>query len=521
MKAAAQSLIKPLMMLCFIAWTTMTVSGCSHFLPSLEGRSMSRALDQKTVNRTRLGQVSAQLVSRHARSGNSGIHPLPAPGNALAVRLQLVQTAQRSLDVQYYIWRADVSGFLLLHELFQAAERGVRVRLLLDDNGISGLDDILIALNHHPRIEVRLFNPFTLRHPKWINYLTDFTRINRRMHNKSFTADNAVTIIGGRNIGDEYFGVTHQEVFADMDVLAIGPVVGRVSAAFDAYWASASAYPVERVVQNANQQFARQWLARMEQLMHQPKARRFLQTIGETDTVTQLLSGRLALVWAATTLVADDPVKAQGKARAEQLLAVQLEQVIGTPMRDVKLVSPYFVPTRNGTEAFINMARRGVKVQILTNSLSSTDVSAVHAGYAKWRKSLLRGGVTLYEMRNITNQDEKGGISSASSLHAKTFAIDGERVFVGSFNFDPRSARLNTEMGFIIESPQLARRMAQRFVTRIPQDAYETRLDGNGQLYWLERRGQQVLRHDTEPGTRPLQRATVFLLSVLPIEWLL
>lgn len=509
------------MMPCLMAWISMMLSGCSSFLPSLEGRSVSRSLDQALVNQTRLGQAVKKQALQHAATGASGIYPLPDPRSAFAVRARLTQAAQRSLDIQYYIWRADISGFLLLNELFQAAERGVRIRLLLDDNGISGLDDILMAINRHPGIEVRLFNPFVLRHPKWINYLTDFTRLNRRMHNKSFTADNAATLIGGRNIGDEYFGVTNQEVFADMDVLAIGPVVSEVSAAFDDDWASASAYPVERIIPGTNLQFVAQWLEQMAQLVDEKKADPFLQAARRSDTVARLLAGRLPLSWAATTLVIDDPVKAQGKARAEQLMAVQLENVIGTPMRDVRLVSPYFVPTRNGAEAFIQLARHGIKVYILTNSLSSTDVSAVHAGYAKWRKSLLHGGVTLYEMRNIANQDEKGRISSASSLHAKTFAIDGERVFIGSFNFDPRSARLNTEMGFIIESPQLARHMEQRFVTNIPQAAYEVLLDENDRLYWLERHGQQVLRHNTEPGTTLLQRTTVFLLSVLPIEWLL
>ena len=183
-----------------------------------------------------------------AHPGVSGIYTLPDARDAFAARALLAQGAERTLDVHYYIWRNDMAGTLLFEALRAAAERGVRVRLLLDDNDTSGLDTLLAALASHPNIEVRLFNPFVIREPRWIGYVTDFFRLNRRMHNKSFTADNQATIIGGRNVGDEYFGATEGVVFVDLDVMAVGPVVTEVSKEFDRYWASGSSYPVERLL---------------------------------------------------------------------------------------------------------------------------------------------------------------------------------------------------------------------------------------------------------------------------------
>ena len=498
------------------------LGGCSS-LPPLQGRTTSRALLLSEARATALGKALSPSADAHP--GRSGIHPLSDPRDAFAARALLARLAERTLDVQYYIWHDDITGSLLLQALREAADRGVRVRLLLDDNGVAGLDPVLAALDAHSHVEVRLFNPFVVRRPKVLGYVTDFSRANRRMHNKSFTADNQATIVGGRNVGDEYFGATDGVLFADLDVLTTGAVVQAVSEDFDRYWASNSAYPVDRLLPAATPASLEKLRRKCRELEDDPAAQGYLQALRDTGFQQALLRGELVLLWARTRMVSDDPAKGLGQAGEEGLLSHRLREVLGTPVRRVALVSPYFVPGEEGTEAFVQLAERGVALRILTNSLEATDVAAVHSGYAKRRKALLEAGVVLYELRRqplpARPWDAAPLGNSGASLHAKTFAVDGERVFVGSFNFDPRSARLNTELGFVIESPTLARAVEKAFEGRIPAGAYEVRLDEEGDLYWLERRVRGTVRHDTEPNTGFLQRAGIRLLELLPIEGLL
>jgi putative cardiolipin synthase len=502
--------------------------GACGMLPSLEDRSTSTAL--LDTDATRLGRALAPRVDAHP--GRSGIYPLPDGRDAFAARVLLAQAAERTLDAQYYIWRNDMTGTLLFEALHAAADRGVRVRLLLDDNRTSGLDTTLAALDAHPHIEVRLFNPFVIRQPRLIGFITDFSRANRRMHNKSFTADNQATIIGGRNVGDEYFDATQGFVFVDLDVMAVGPVVKDVSKDFDRYWASGSAYPVDRLLPPADSALIQDLASVASLIERDPAAAAYMDALRRSAFVRELLEGRLALDWAPTRMVSDDPAKGLGLAAPEALLPQKMEDLIGEPAAEVALVSAYFVPGAAGADELAALARRGLSVRVLTNALEATDVAVVHAGYAKRRKFLLEAGVALYEFRRLspdtgTNQrtGPVGGFgsagSSASGLHAKTLAVDRARVFIGSFNFDPRSAKLNTEMGFVIDSPALAQRIASAFDGTIPANAYEVRLSDTGELYWLERRGEQLVRHDTEPGTSFWQRAGIWFLSLLPIEWLL
>lgn len=495
-------------------------------LPTLQDRSQSTALPPQQTRMTALGQAVAAQTSQHPEK--TGIYMLDDPYDAFAARAVLTQMAEKSLDVQYYIWRKDLTGTLLFEALHEAADRGVRVRLLLDDNNTSGLDRILAALNAHPNIEVRLFNPFVMRTQRWLTYLTDFSRVNRRMHNKSFTADNQATIMGGRNIGDEYFGAALGVQFADLDVLALGPVVDEVSQDFDRYWASNSSYPAQRLLPKTTDTYTVETLdADAAVIEKNPAAAAYTDTLRRSKLVHQLMDASLPLEWAQAQLVSDDPAKGLGKAGPKGLLADEFARIIGKPRSSVSLVSPYFVPTAAGVNAFSAMAKHGVNVQILTNSLEATDVAAVHAGYAKRRKALLQAGVKLYETRRLAPVSKKGWIasrfgSSASSLHAKTFAVDDSRVFVGSFNFDPRSVNLNTESGLIIASPVIASEIDTAFKTSIPASTYEVRLSGNGELYWLEQTADgKTIRHDTEPGTSVMQRAVIDVIAILPIEWLL
>jgi putative cardiolipin synthase len=496
------------------------IGGCS-ILPSLENRRTSTALFD--TGDTRLGRAISPMVDAHP--GVSGIYPLPDARDAFAARVLLAQGAERTLDVQYYIWRNDLSGTLLFEALRAAADRGVRVRLLLDDNGTSGLDTLLASLASHSNIEVRLFNPFVIREPRWIGYVTDFFRLNRRMHNKSFTADNQATIVGGRNVGDEYFAATEGVVFVDLDVMAVGPVVTEVSKEFDRYWASGSSYPVERLLPAVNPAAIAELRSSALQVERDPAAEAYMNALRNLSFVHEMDQGSLALDWSATRMISDDPAKGLGLAAPETLLSPKLREIIGESAAEVYMESPYLVPTAAEFDEFVLLAERGVKIKVLTNSLQATDVPIVHAGYAKRRKPLLEAGVALYELWRLSSDTmprSAGPLgSSGSSLHAKAFSVDNSRVFIGSFNFDPRSATLNTEMGFVIDSPALAHRMEVALSGRFLASAYEVRLSDAGQLYWIERREGERVRHDTEPGTSFWQRLEVWLMSILPIEWLL
>ena len=497
------------------------VSACAS-LPSQDDRIASTAYT--ATQDTRLGRALAATASQHP--GQSGVHALPRPVDAFAARALLAASADRSLDVQYYIWHGDTVGHLLLEALWKAAERGVRVRMLLDDLNTKGLDATIAALDAHRNIEVRLYNPLVPRSVRLLSFVTDFGRSNRRMHNKSFTADNQVAVVGGRNIGNEYFAAGSGVAFADLDVIAVGAVVPAVSQDFDRYWNSASAYPAHRIVDAAAGDDELQ--ATFARVRADAESVSYLAAVRDTPIVHDLLRRRLPLEWTTVQLVSDDPAKTLDTAdtQHELLLFPALVRAIGAPARSFDLVTPYFVPGDAGTKALAAMARRGVAVRILTNSLAGSDVSAVHAGYAKRRSALLRAGVKLYELKpgaKLADTDRSAvSSSSASGLHAKTFAVDRERLFVGSFNFDPRSARLNTELGLVIDSADLAQRLANAFDTQVPRLAYQVQLAPDGQtLQWVERGQSADLRHMEEPGTGWWKRFKVDVLSLLPIEWLL
>jgi putative cardiolipin synthase len=498
-------------------------------LPALDGRTASTALINTAD--TQLGRYAVKANPGDA--SKSGIYPLASPEESFAARALLARAAERSLDVQYYIWHGDTSGYLLFEECWNAAERGVRVRLLLDDNNTSGLDQTLAALDSHANIEVRLFNPFANRSMRLLGYLTDFGRLNRRMHNKSLTADSQVTIVGGRNVGDEYFALGEGMVFADLDVVAVGGAARDVSVAFDLYWNSESAYPAESIVGKAGAAAITDLKAKFTATRSAPEAAHYLDALKRTRLIEALMLDQLTLEWAATHLVYDEPAKVLGDVPASDLLFTRMQQVLGDAEREIDLISPYFVPGEEGTKALAAYPGRGIKLRVLTNSLAATDVGAVHAGYAKRREELLRGGVQIYELKPDPLQDatrEKssakgvggsgGSGGSAASLHAKTFAIDRRRAFVGSFNFDPRSYSLNTELGVVIESPRLADSISATLDRDLARSAYEVVLKDGG-LEWVERTDLGEVRYDKEPKTGFWKRFGVGFMSILPIEWLL
>lgn len=497
------------------------IAGCT--VSPLKERTAHVSLPYEEISQSRLYSAVNELSKNHDEL--SGVYPLEAALDAFIARVLLVRAAEKTLDVQYYIWRQDNTGTLLLYELYLAAERGIRVRLLLDDLGSYDLDDDWLAmLNNHPNIEVRLFNPFSSRKVRFFDFVTHFNRSNRRMHNKSFTADQAMTIVGGRNIGDEYFAATDGVLFADLDVLTVGPAATAVSTDFDRYWLSQSAYPVEQLFKQKKDSTV--LLKEVSNVFKHPEALMYVMALQDTEFSSQFNSHRLPFEWTSVRLVSDDPIKGLGIKKNSDLLVYHLDVLLDEPIKKLDLVSPYFVPAKVGTKVFTGLAKEGAEVRVLTNALVATDVAAVHSGYMKRRKTLLKSGVDIYEMKNqpgIGKESDAGsGVfgSSGSSLHAKTFAINNEKIFVGSFNFDPRSTRLNTELGFLIDSPELATALDKVFAERISETAYQVKLDNKGKLFW-EEQGEPTIIYHKEPGATWFQRATVRFMSWLPIDGLL
>jgi putative cardiolipin synthase len=469
---------------------------------------------------TRLARSIAPLTAAHP--GRSGFYLLSNGIEALAARLLLASRAERSIDVQYYLLHADLTGYVFVEQLLKAADRGVRVRLLLDDITTKGHDPGIAALDSHPNIEVRVFNPFSRGVGRWWSIVTDPGRVNHRMHNKSMTFDNQATIVGGRNIGDEYFDARVDMNYNDLDFLAVGPVAPAVSRAFDLYWNSAVAVPVAALVDAPAEP---QRLERLRTFLtaQADEARRTTYRAAFASSLSELLAFREdRLKWEPWTLAVDPVQKAQpgfDPRRSEQLSA-QLRPIAEAAETEFVLVSPYFVPLDRGVEWFRRMRERGVRVVVVTNSLSSTDVSPVHAGYSGSRRALLEAGVELWEIREDParrDRQRRGLGYSASSLHTKAFVVDRRHLFVGSFNFDPRSVDINTEMGIVVDSPSLATRAVDNLLTALPTHAYRLRLDAGGDLEWVAQENGAEMVYRTEPHTGFWRRFQVGVLSLLPI----
>lgn len=471
---------------------------------------------------TTLGRAVLETAADHP--DQSGVVPLFDGRDALAARILMARRAEETIDAQYYIWQADTTGWLLLEELRAAAERGVRVRLLLDDNGIPGLDSVLAALDAHENVEVRLFNPFTLRSPKLASFLFDFSRLNRRMHNKAMIVDGAAAIVGGRNIGDIYFAYGDGIAYFDLDVMAIGPIVDDVSSNFDDYWNSESSYPANTILP-ATEGGMEELATAVDAAATSARGSGYLEATASAPLVSRVIAGDPVFEWTDVTLVSDDPSKGLGNTDRDALLMGRLAGLLGTPEKRVDIVSAYLIPGRAGTELITGWEEDGVETRLVTNSQEATDVPPVHSAWIKYRDDLVRAGTEVFELRARPDLDESMTLAqmltgSMSSLHAKTFAVDDARIFIGSFNFDPRSASLNTEMGLLIESPDMARRLAEAIEQQ--NTVYEVALDDDADLIWIEQQpdGAQVIWEE-EPNTTAFQRGMVRFLSWLPVEWML
>ncbi len=513
--------LRLILIVILVAAVLVLVARLAFPLPSLEGRNESGAIAASA--QTRLGGLVVPLVAVHP--GRSGVVTLRRGADAFAARMILANGAEQSIDAQYYIWANDPSGLILLDALKRAAARGVRVRLLVDDNGTPDLDGELAALNALDNFEVRLFNPFTLRSPRAAAYLFDFARLNRRMHNKSFTVDGVVSIVGGRNIGDVYFAYGEDNLYYDMDVLAVGPAASDVSANFDRFWNSLSSYPAELILGGGAAGLA-EFDRAVTAAKSAPERRIYRQSVENAQLIAQLGDGSLGLEWVGVQVVSDDPAKGLGVVEEDQLMVNRLARILGQVETSLDLVSAYFIPGEKFTGYLSDLAARGVRIRTLTNSQEATDVLPVHAGYITYREGLLNAGVEVYELKSTQDRtlSEQLGIlgASSTSLHSKVFSVDGRRIFIGSFNFDPRSARLNSEMGLLIESATLARAMSAAFDTRMKLAAYRVVRAEDGALIWIEPRADgSETRYFSEPHTTAFGRALVRAIGWLPVEWML
>lgn len=491
-------------------------------VPEVVDRENSSAY--KASRDTELGRLVTDLAAQNP--GKSGVAPLIHGPDSFAARMVLTEAAEASIDARYYIWQNDQTGILLLEALRNAADRGVRVRLLLDDNGIPDLDPELAELDVHPNIEVRIFNPFVLRSPRILSYLLDFRRINRRMHNKSISFDGVAAIVGGRNIGDIYFYRNEEVNYFDFDVAVIGKAAREVDEDFDIYWASEAAVPLAELVPQGDPQ-AGILAASAASVKAAPGGQNYVDSIKNSRLLEELTDNAAGFEWADMTLVSDDPAKALGRIPESGYMASKLLQILSPPRSEVDLISAYFIPGPVIRVALTDWAGNGITVRTVTNAQEATDVLPVHGAYRKYRNELLDGGVELYELKS--SQDlptlvEQFGLvgSKNSSLHAKTFIIDRSEIFVGSYNFDARSAFLNTEMGFLIKSPQLASAVSGALDANLENWSYEVVLSDDGEINWVAKsEGAENVVFQTEPNTSAFSRALTAIIGYLPIEWML
>ncbi|KDB06413.1 Phospholipase D-like domain containing protein [Burkholderia sp. lig30] len=492
-------------------------------LPPLADRETTHAIAD--TDNTRLAIAFRPRAAAHP--GQDAFHLLRDPVDALDARVLLADRADRSLDLQYYIWHDDLTGHALADAVIRAADRGVRVRALLDDLGTNADDRKLLEISAHPNIEIRLFNPVAARTFKKIGAALEFARVNRRMHNKAMIADNQAAIIGGRNIGDEYFGASSMLEFGDLDVVVHGPVVTDISTEFDTFWNSPYAYPVNTLVgHDAPPGGLDEERGRLRDSLRAMEDNPYV--LLAKQRLDQIVHGQgTELSWGHATVLYDDPSKiAHAPDDSEGHLMPQLRALALQPQHELLIVSPYFVPGEDGVERLRKLTARGVRVTVLTNSLASTDVAAVHAGYRRYRRDLVEAGVRLYERRpsgdkSISKQVLFG--SSRASLHAKTYVFDRKSIFIGSMNLDPRSLKLNTEIGVYCESPAIAADVASDLDSRFDQIAWrvELRADpaGTRRLKWIQTAADgTTTEFDAEPDVSAARRMEIWFLGLLPIE---
>lgn len=469
---------------------------------------------------TPLDRELEPLLARHP--GKSGVLLVADGVEAFAVRAMSARQSGRSLDLQYYIWHDDLAGRLLGREVWQAAERGVRVRMLLDDINASGNDAQMLAMDAHPNIELRVYNPFRNRDGigRLLEMLHRAFSLNHRMHNKAWIADGRVAVVGGRNIGEEYFSASAQSNFRDLDAIVFGPVVKQASTQFDRYWNSAAAVPIAALGERSPGEL-QALLARTLSELDNADARRYLARVAADPRVQDYLASRLRPHWTERVQVISDPALKWKSDDRAGWLATRLATRLSQARRESLLISPYFVPGEVLGARMADQARSGIHIGVVTNSLAANDVVTVHSGYARYREPLLRGGVALYELRARPGENVHASVfgSSGASLHTKAFVVDGAHGFIGSFNLDPRSAYLNTEMGLLFDDAGIAAELRAEYRRMAaPGLSYQAVLDEDGELRWLDRNHTPPRVLEREPDAGRWRRFAAAVLGWLPIE---
>ena len=514
-------MIRPLRLTLLLS-AGLLLAGCATKLPENYERTTSTAFAD--LDGTELGRFFQTEKDSHP--GESGMVLVPTGEWGFRARAGLANQAEKSIDAQYYIWEADTAGIILAERILRAADRGVRVRILLDHITIKATDFRFARMDMHPNIEIRIFNPFANRRLRTLEFLFGLERLNHRMHNKAFIVDNAIAIVGGRNIGDNYFGVDAATNFRDLDLTVVGPIVQDVSQSFDKYWNSEFAVPVSVIIEERT--------SRAEYQERKAELYRWVEALEDfpypIDTTSDVVMAKLEeirddLIWAPARALYDEPDKL---VTGEEEVADDLIQLGTEKDHAVVIEAAYLVPGPEGVERARINRERGIAQRLLTNSLATNDVAAAHAGYAKYRRDLIRNGVELYELRPDASSVKKNWSvlagRSRAGLHTKAFVVDRELVAIGSFNVDPRSIALNTEIVILIESPELAAQVLEYMDEgTLPQNSYRVLLEtdaetGAERLVWITESDGEEVRYYSEPEVGPWRRFSTWFMGLLPIE---
>jgi putative cardiolipin synthase len=519
----------------FVVLIVAVLSGCASLPPGSDfPKIASSALAHP--EETRLGRQFDDAARQHG--ADSGFRIIPVGANGFLIRMQMINSAERTLDLQYFIFRGDETGRLLTEACLHAADRGVRVRVLIDDGDTVAGDEQITVLEAHPSVEIRIFNPFAYRgHTqlfRGIEFTFNASRLDYRMHNKLLVVDNAIALIGGRNIGDQYFQMNPESQLADDDVFAAGPIAQRLSATFDEFWNSALSIPAEALSGGKSARAAldqRREISNQESQQVKADGIDYVKRVATGEPLDGIISGRLPLIWAHTQLVYDSPdkKKVENGAMVGRLMHRPVANATKAVQSELLMVTPYVIPGNEGMQLFKDLRQRNVRVRVLTNSLESSTESLAQSGYMHYRVPLLENGVELYEIRSLLGNAKGSGQTAAISrygnysLHAKLFVFDRQRLFIGSMNFDQRSMHLNTEIGLIIDSPELAQQIAARFEAMVqPVNCYRVELRSNdvgrSNLVWLTQEDGKAVEYDTEPARSNWQRFKVNLLSLLQLD---
>jgi cardiolipin synthase C len=482
----------------------LVLGGCAG-LPRHVHKTPSTAFQHPET--TTLGKI---VVSDEVGKNLSGIRLLSSGDEAFASLITLTDHAERTLDIQYYIIHQDDSTRTLLHHVRLAADRGVRVRVLVDDLNTAGEDRRFMHLSSHANVEVRVFNPFTAgRFATWTRFVaaaTDIRRINHRMHNKLFVADDALAITGGRNIGDQYFTLDPHSNFVDLDVVAAGPIVSALSASFDEFWNSKYAIPIATVASGTDSE------------SNLPPPVEPDSSASANWLAHELDKQKVDLFWVPATVLADGPAKIASETSPDEevTIANDITELMRSANQELVIISPYFVPGKQGMALIGDLVARGVHVRVLTNSLASTDSPLVDIGYARYRQPLLKLGVELREMQPKLGQKHARFHpfrSSNASLHAKALVIDQRIVFIGSLNMDERSAKINSELGLVMRSPEIAREVTSLLDDLSTDGSYKLRLDDKGRVEWVAGEGSTQKVWHVDPATSRTERVWLMMLA--------